>query len=171
MTKTSEKIIQEFTGKDNIEIHQFIYDIAKDNFTLQTKDKIWFSEQELNDKLKEAEKSINKKIIHYRKRLKQKHWNTSIAIYCIQELGEAKQIINDCFGVRTMEEGDDYADNDEINYKMLKESNAEENDLARMFDDVNMKLKAIAETLQGQIEELRERIQELENEGWRKKQL
>ena len=70
-----------------------------------------------------------------------------------------------------MEEGDDYADNDEINYKMLKESNAEENDLARMFDDVNMKLKAIAETLQGQIEELRERIQELENEGWRKKQL
>ena len=61
-----------------------------------------------------------------------------------------------------MEEGDDYADNDEINYKMLKESNAEENDLARMFDDVNMKLKAIAETLQGQIEELRQRIEALE---------
>ena len=44
-----------------------------------------------------------------------------------------------------------------------KEANAEENDLARMFADIEKKLKAIAETLQGQIEEMRERIEALEN--------
>ena len=40
--KTSEKIIQDFTGKSDIEINQFIYYIAKDNFTLQTKNQKWF---------------------------------------------------------------------------------------------------------------------------------
>ena len=49
-----------------------------------------------------------------------------------------------------------------IDYEVLNEPNAEENDLTRMFDDIEKKLKAIAETLQGQIEELRERIEALE---------
>ncbi len=42
------------------------------------------------------------------------------------------------------------------------------NDLAGMFNDIEMNLKTIAVTLQGQIEELRQRIQELEKEVWKK---
>ena len=41
----------------------------------------------------------------------------------------------------------------------LKES---DDNLKGLFADIEMKLKAIAETLQGQIEELRERIEALE---------
>ena len=37
-----------------------------------------------------------------------------------------------------------------------------ENDLTSMFADIDMKLKAIAETLQGQIEEIRQRVEVLE---------
>ena len=44
----------------------------------------------------------------------------------------------------------------ETEAEMLREANLEEN------YDFDMKLKAIAETLQGQIEELRERIEALE---------
>ena len=50
----------------------------------------------------------------------------------------------------------------ERSYQNQLDENAEKNTLARMFDDVDMKLKAIAETLQGQIEELRQRIEALE---------
>ena len=50
----------------------------------------------------------------------------------------------------------------EANEEMLRESNTEENNLAGMFADIEMKLKAIAETLQGQIEEMRQRIEALE---------
>ena len=46
MTETTEKIIQDFTGKDDIEINQFIYDIAKSNFELNTKNRKWYSEEE-----------------------------------------------------------------------------------------------------------------------------
>ena len=42
------------------------------------------------------------------------------------------------------------------------EAGKRENDLARMFADIEKKLKAIAETLQGQIEEMRQRIEALE---------
>ena len=38
----------------------------------------------------------------------------------------------------------------------------EENGLTSMFADIEMKLKAIAETLQQQIEEIRQRIEALE---------
>ena len=79
MPKTIEKVIQEFTGKDDIEIHQFIYDIAKDKFTLETKNKKLFSEQELKDKITKAEKMID----NYLDELTTK---------------EAKQILNECFG-------------------------------------------------------------------------
>ena len=46
---TTEKIIQDFTGKDDTEIHQFIYDIAKDNFTLKTKNDVWFSKSQVEE--------------------------------------------------------------------------------------------------------------------------
>ena len=55
----------------------------------------------------------------------------------------------------------------EKSYQNQLDENAEENDLARMFDDVNMKLKAIAETLQGQIEEIRERVAKLEEKDYK----
>ena len=51
----------------------------------------------------------------------------------------------------------------ETDAEMLSEANAEENDLAGMFADIEMKLKTIAETLQGQIDEMRQRIEALEN--------
>ena len=57
----------------------------------------------------------------------------------------------------------------ERSYQNQLDENAEENDSVGMFDDVDMKLKAIVETLQGQIEEMRQRIQELEKEVWRKR--
>ena len=92
MPKTIEKVIQEFTGKDDIEIHQFIYDIAKDKFTLETKNKKLFSEQELKDKLKKAEKRIDE--IKYLF-ICEVH-NHSLDLCGMKEL---KQILNDCFGV------------------------------------------------------------------------
>ena len=91
MPKTTEKIIQEFTGKDDISIHQFIYDFSKDNFTLQTKNKIWFSEQELKDKLKEAEKRIDK----IECLLICEVHNQSLDLCGMKEL---KQILKNCFG-------------------------------------------------------------------------
>src|SRR3990167_7256611 len=42
------------------------------------------------------------------------------------------------------------------------ENEPKPNDLTSMFADFDMKLKAIAETLQGQIEEIRQRIEMLE---------
>jgi flagellar biosynthesis/type III secretory pathway protein FliH len=47
MPKTTQEIIQEFCGKSSLEIHQFIYDIAFDNHTLETKNKKWFSQSEI----------------------------------------------------------------------------------------------------------------------------
>ena len=63
MPKTTIEIIKDFTGKDEIDIHQFVYDIAKNNFALQTKDKKWFSEKEVN-KLIESLSEANKEILH-----------------------------------------------------------------------------------------------------------
>ena len=53
----------------------------------------------------------------------------------------------------------------EADAEMLRESNAEESEcdcLSMAFADIEKKLKAIAETLQGQIEEMRQRIEALE---------
>lgn len=49
-------------------------------------------------------------------------------------------------------------ENDEIELNFENK----ENNLTAMFDGIEMKLKAIAETLQGQIEEMRQRIEALE---------
>ena len=46
--------------------------------------------------------------------------------------------------------------------EMLEQTTTKENNLTRMFADIDMKLKAIAETLQGQIEEMKHRIEALE---------
>ena len=67
-----------------------------------------------------------------------------------------------------VDRGEEFAERDiehqdEDFAEAVKEDNAEENDLTSMFADIEMKLKAIAETLQGQIEEIRKRIEALEN--------
>ena len=50
---TTEEIIQDFTGKSDIEISQFIYDIAKDNHKLETKNKKWLSADEVKEILEQ----------------------------------------------------------------------------------------------------------------------
>ena len=53
--------------------------------------------------------------------------------------------------------------------EMLEEANREEKNecvcLSMAFTDIEMKMKAMAKTLQGQIEEIRQRIEALENES------
>ena len=44
------------------------------------------------------------------------------------------------------------------------EAGKKENDLIRMFDDIEKKLKAIVETLQQQIEEMRQSIDEIDKD-------
>lgn len=46
--KTTKEIIKDFTGKSDISIEQFIYDIARDGYALE-KDQYqkWFSEEEI----------------------------------------------------------------------------------------------------------------------------
>ena len=51
-------------------------------------------------------------------------------------------------------------DYEEIGF--VEEGEQGENNLTSMFADIEMKLKTIAETLQGQIEEIRQRIEALE---------
>lgn len=55
------------------------FDKAYDNWDL-FKNQVWFSEQELKNKLKEAEKRIDEKLTDYFNKM------------------EAKTILNDCFG-------------------------------------------------------------------------
>jgi len=73
--------------------------------------------------------------------------------------------MEDDFG--EVDRGEEFAEQEERTRNELEqencpECNPKENNLTAMFADIEMKLKAIAETLQGQIEEIRQRIEVLE---------
>ena len=90
MPKTSEEIVEELIDKDNFEDGEgIIYTYKYSEEFLQTK---WYSEQELQDKLKLAEKRIDET----------KHSHGHRYIFHTgsynQGLERAKQILCDCFG-------------------------------------------------------------------------
>ena len=61
-----------------------------------------------------------------------------------------------------VDRGEEFGEPNENESEGFVEDEPKPNDLTSMFADIEMKLKAIAETLQGQIEEMRQMIEALE---------